>query len=82
MTTVVSKPMEDSERFDKEQVEHVNPSFTILDSILEFLEFLFASVPLTPHQIGIGQEGILISSIPHASKVFTTPIATFEDTLE
>jgi hypothetical protein len=49
MTIVVSKHLEDSERFDKEQVELVNPSFTILDSRLEFLEFLFASVPLTPH---------------------------------
>jgi hypothetical protein len=82
MTIVVNKHVEDSERFDKEQVKHVNPSFTILDSRLESLEFLFASVPLTPHQIGIGQEVTLISSTPHASKVFTTPIVTFEDTLE
>jgi len=54
MTIVVSKPVEDSERFDKEQVEHVNPSFTILDSRLKFLEFLSTNVPLTPHWIGIG----------------------------
>jgi hypothetical protein len=44
------------------------------------LEFLYVNLPLTPHHIGIGQEIILISSTPHASKVFTTPITTFEDT--
>ncbi len=32
MTTIVNKHVEDRERFDKEQVEHVNPLFTILDS--------------------------------------------------
>jgi hypothetical protein len=41
--------MEGSERFDKKQVEFINPSFTILDSRLESLEFLSANVPLTPH---------------------------------
>jgi hypothetical protein len=44
------------------------------------LEFLFTNLLLTPHQIGIGQEIILSSSTPHASKVFTTPITTFEET--
>jgi hypothetical protein len=44
------------------------------------LEFISISVPLTPHQIGIGQEVTLISNTPHASKVFITPIMTFEDT--
>ncbi len=49
---------------------------------MESLEFLFVSLPLTPHQIGIGKEITLISSTPHASKVFTTPIATFENTFD
>jgi hypothetical protein len=80
MTIVVSQTMESSERFDKEHVEHVNPSFTILNSRLESLEFISINVPLTPHHIGIGQEVTLISSTSHASKVFTTPITTFEDT--
>jgi len=44
------------------------------------LEFLFASLPQTPHKIGIGQEITIISSTLHASKVLMTPIATFEDT--
>jgi hypothetical protein len=41
--------MEGSERSDKKQNEHVNPSFTILDNILESLGFIFVNVPLTPH---------------------------------
>jgi hypothetical protein len=32
MTVVISQPMEGSEGFDKKHDEHVNPSFTILDS--------------------------------------------------
>jgi hypothetical protein len=72
--------MEGNERSDKEHVEHGNPSFTILDSRLESLEFISISVPLTPHQIG--EEVILISSTLHALEVFTTPITTFEDTLD
>jgi len=43
------------------------------------LEFLSTNVPLTPHHISIGQEVTLISNALHASKVFTTPIATFRD---
>ncbi len=70
--------MVDNKRSDKEHVEPVNPSFTILDSKLESLKFLFASLPLTPHQIGIRQEVILIPSTSHASEVFTTPIATLK----
>ncbi len=46
--------MRGSERFAKEHVELVDPSFTILDSRIKPLEFLFANLPLTPHQIGIG----------------------------
>jgi hypothetical protein len=45
--------MEGNERYDKEKVELVNPSFTILNSRLESLEFITTSVLLTPHQIGI-----------------------------
>jgi hypothetical protein len=72
--------MEGSEGYDKEQVELVNPSFTILNSRLESLEFITTNVLLTPHQIGIGQEVTSISNTLHASEVFTTPITTFEDT--
>jgi hypothetical protein len=74
--------MEGNERFDKEHVEHGNPSFTILDNRLESLEFMSINVPLTPHHIGIGEEVIIISSTLHALEVFTTPITTFEDTLD
>jgi hypothetical protein len=69
-----------SERFVKEQVKPVDPSFTILYNRVKSLEFLFISLFLTPHQRGIDQEMTLISSIPHASEVFATPIATFEET--
>jgi hypothetical protein len=50
----------------------------VLDIKIKSLEFLPISLPLTPHQINTGQDIILISSTPHASEVFTTPIATFE----
>ncbi len=56
MTIIVNQLVEDSERSNKEQVELVNPSFTILDSRLESLEFISTSIPMTPHQIGIGHE--------------------------
>jgi hypothetical protein len=82
MTIVVNQPMEGIERFDKKQDELVNPSFTILDNRFKILEFISISVLLITHQIGIGQNVILISNIPHASMVFTTPITTFEDTLD
>jgi hypothetical protein len=83
MTTIVSQLVEGCGRFDKKHVELVNLSFTIMQgSSLESSKFLSTSVPLTPHQIGISQELILISNIPHASKVFTTPIVTFENTLD
>jgi len=79
---VVNEHVKGSERSDKEQVEPINPSFTIMDNIIECLELLSANLPLTPHQIGRSQYITLISSTPHASEVFTTPIATFEDTLD
>jgi hypothetical protein len=80
LTTIVSQPLEGSERYDKEQVEFVNLSFVILNCRLESLEFITTNVFLTPHQIGIGHEVTLISNTLHTSKVFTTPITTFEDT--
>ncbi len=49
MTTIVSQLVEGNERFDKEQVEHVDRSFTILNSILKYLEFISINVPLTSH---------------------------------
>jgi hypothetical protein len=49
ITTVVNQPMESSERPDKIQDELVNPTYIILDTRLESLEFLSASVHLTPH---------------------------------
>jgi hypothetical protein len=48
-TIVVSKLVENSKRFDKEHVEPINLSFTILDNISKSLEFLYGSLPLTPH---------------------------------
>ncbi len=81
MTIVFNQLVEGSERSDKKHDELVNPSFTILNSRLKYLEFISINVPLTPHQIGIGHEVTLISNTPHALKVFTTLIATFEDTL-
>ncbi len=72
--------MRGSEKFVKEQVEPVDFPFTILDSGVGPLEFLSPSLPLTLHQIGIGQNIILISNTLHASKVFMTPVTTFEET--
>ncbi len=71
--------MEGNNRFDKKHDELVNSSYTILNNRLESLEVLSTNVPLTPHQIGIGQKVILISNTPHALEVYTTPIVTFED---
>lgn len=44
------------------------------------VEPLFATIPLTPLQIGVGQEIILISNTPHALKIFATPTTTFVET--
>jgi hypothetical protein len=74
--------MKGSEKLDKEQVEHVNPSFIALNSKVKYLEFLYASLFQTPHQIVIRQQITLISSTPHALEVFTIPTTTFEDTLD
>jgi hypothetical protein len=71
--------MKGSERSIKEHVKHINPSFIVLDSIVEPLEFLSINLNLTPHEIGIRQKIILTSSTPHVSKVFTTPITTLEE---
>jgi len=53
------------------------PYFSILDS----LESLYVIIHLTPPQIAIGQKITLISNISHVAEVFTTPIMTFEETL-
>jgi hypothetical protein len=66
--------VEGSDKFVKEQIKHV------LDNGTRPLEFLFATLPLTPHHIGIGQEITLIINTMYVSKVFTTPITTFEET--
>ncbi len=49
ITIVVSQLVEGNERFNKKHDEHVNFTYIILDNILESLEFLSTSVPLTPH---------------------------------
>jgi hypothetical protein len=69
-----------SERFAKEKAKSIDFSFIVLDSRVEPLELLSTSLPLTPHQIGISQEIVLISSTPPTLEVFTTPIITFEKT--
>jgi len=48
-TNVVNEHVVDNKKSNKEHVEHINPSFTILYNRLESLKFLFASLPLTPH---------------------------------
>ncbi len=40
VATVANEPMKNSERFDKEHVEHVNPSFTILNNNSRILGLL------------------------------------------
>jgi hypothetical protein len=73
----------DSEKSTKERVKLVNPnSFIVLNSRVKYLEFLYISLLLTPHQIGIGQKITLISNTLHASEVFMTPITTFEETFD
>jgi hypothetical protein len=74
--------VEGSERSNKKHDKSINYSYTILNSKLKSLEFLSTSVPRTSHQIGIGKEVTLISNTPHASEVYTTFIATFDDTLD
>jgi hypothetical protein len=55
------------------------PSF-VVNNKLETLKFLFTTIPLTPPQISVGLDITLISNTPHASKVFATPITSFEET--
>ncbi len=70
----------DNDKTAKEQVELVDPSFTILNIIVKYSEFLSISLLLTPHQIGIGQEIMLTSITLHVFEIFMTPIVTFEKT--
>jgi hypothetical protein len=46
--------MRSSERFAKEHAKPIDPSFIVLNSRIKPLELLYTSLPLTPHQIGIG----------------------------
>jgi hypothetical protein len=57
----------------------VAPSFVVSNK-LETLEILFTTIPLTPPQIGVGLDIILISNTPHALEVFIMPITSFEKT--
>jgi len=83
VTTIVVELVEGSVKSIMDQVELVDPPFTVLDSGVGPLEFLSTTLPLTPHQIGIGQKIILITNILHALEVLTTtPIATFEETCD
>jgi hypothetical protein len=54
VATVTNEPVKGNEKSVKEHVEPVDPSFTVLDSGVGLLGFIFVSLPLTPHQIGIG----------------------------
>ncbi len=40
--------MENSDKYVEEQVEHVDPSFTIFDSGTKSLEFLSTTLPFDP----------------------------------
>lgn len=80
LITIV-EPIENSVEFVKDQVEPNDPPFTIFNNRVKPLEFLFTTLPLTRHQIGIGQKITLISSTLHALEVFMMPIMTFEETL-
>jgi len=55
------------------------PSFVVSNK-LETLEFLITTIPLTPPQIVVGLDIILISNTPHALEVFIMPITSFEET--
>jgi hypothetical protein len=48
-TTTTTEFVEVSDKFVNEQVEHVDPPFIVLDNGIGPLEFLFATLPLTPH---------------------------------
>jgi hypothetical protein len=74
--------MESNDKSVKKHVEPIDPSFFVYDSKIRPLEFLLATLLLTPHQIGIGQDITLIINTLHALEVFMTPIITFEKTLD
>ncbi len=48
--------MKGSEKFVKKHAEPIDPSFIVLNNRVGPLEFLFASLSLTPHHTCIGQE--------------------------
>jgi hypothetical protein len=49
-----TKLVDSSDKSIQEHVEHVDLSFTVFDIGTDPLEFLLVTLPLTPHQIGIG----------------------------
>jgi len=62
--------------------KHVVTPSLVVSSRVEPLKFLFTNIPLTPPQIGVGLEIILISTTTlHASKVFVMPPTNFVKTL-
>ncbi len=42
------EPMENSDKYVEEHVEHVDPSFTVFDSGTKSLEFLYTTLPSDP----------------------------------
>jgi hypothetical protein len=46
--------MKSSVKSFKKHVEHVDPSYFVLDNGVGSLEFVYVNLPLTPHHIGIG----------------------------
>lgn len=56
----------------------VTPSL-VVNNGLKTLEFLSIAIHLTPPQISVSPKITLISSAPHASKMFSTPITTFDE---
>jgi hypothetical protein len=54
--------------------KHVVTPSLVVSSRVEPLKFLFTNIPLTPPQIGVSLEIILISTTLHALKVFVMPL--------
>jgi hypothetical protein len=50
IAAIIIKLVRNSEKSIKEQAEPIDPSFTILDSGVGLLEFLYVSLFMTPHQ--------------------------------
>jgi hypothetical protein len=61
--------------------KHVVTPSLVVSSRVEPLKFLFINIPLTPPQIGVSLEIILISTTLHALKVFVMPLTNVVKTL-